>query len=293
MAEKNIQPGDDVTWNYGRGHPTGTVSEVKTDAGGKLEIETAGKTVHKNSDPENPAVHVEREGNDVVKRASELEKIPGGEQSAGTAGAGKGGGGTKEGGGEAKERVGDVAMKDTEGEKDAGEVKEKGPAAGEGEGQAPPTVGKEAEVGEKREREGDVVAHSTEKPPGEETRPLAAASTDATTTGEQGEAEKEAGKDAKKPKLDATDGDAETDAPAPGEGETTTKATPAKRGRGRGRAKTTSTAPTRTSARTKKGAAHAVDAEPQKPVEESAPAANGGAEQVATAMQEGGAEPAI
>jgi hypothetical protein len=49
------------------------VAEVKTS--GKLEIETAGKKVHKNADEPNPAVHVAREeGNDVVKRASELTK---------------------------------------------------------------------------------------------------------------------------------------------------------------------------------------------------------------------------
>ncbi|KAG6917748.1 hypothetical protein DXG01_001286 [Tephrocybe rancida] len=73
MADKNIQEGDDVTWNWGGGHPSGTVAEIKTD--GQLEIESKGKLVHKNADPSNPAVHVERSGNDVVKRASELTKL--------------------------------------------------------------------------------------------------------------------------------------------------------------------------------------------------------------------------
>ncbi|KAG5647368.1 hypothetical protein DXG03_000436 [Asterophora parasitica] len=73
MTDITIQPGDEVMWNFGNGHPTGTVAEVKTS--GQLEIETKGKLVHKNADPENPAVHVERSGNDVVKRASELTRL--------------------------------------------------------------------------------------------------------------------------------------------------------------------------------------------------------------------------
>ncbi|KAF9525208.1 hypothetical protein CPB83DRAFT_818928, partial [Crepidotus variabilis] len=80
MADKNIQEGDDVQWNWGSGHPKGTVAEIKED--GKLEIESKGKQVHKNASPENPAVHVARDGNDVVKRMSELEKIGDGETVA-------------------------------------------------------------------------------------------------------------------------------------------------------------------------------------------------------------------
>ncbi|KAG6872451.1 hypothetical protein C0995_009708 [Termitomyces sp. Mi166 len=93
MADKNIHEGDEgkfesilsgevsydrpysppVSWKWGTSEPSGTVAEVKTE--GKLEIETKGKLVHKNADPSNPAVHVERTGNDVVKRASELTKL--------------------------------------------------------------------------------------------------------------------------------------------------------------------------------------------------------------------------
>jgi len=61
-----------VTWNWGNGKPGGVVAEVRTE--GELAIKTAGKTVKKNADPENPALHVERSGNDVFKRASELNK---------------------------------------------------------------------------------------------------------------------------------------------------------------------------------------------------------------------------
>lgn len=76
--QAQFKPGDEVQWNYGSGHPTGTVAEVKTDAGGKLEIETKkGNTIHKKSDPENPAVRIgtDPSKSDVVKRASELTKI--------------------------------------------------------------------------------------------------------------------------------------------------------------------------------------------------------------------------
>lgn len=72
MADKGIKEGDTVSWKWGSGKPSGVVEEVKSS--GQLEIETAGRKVRKNADEDNPAVHVAREGNDVVKRASELAK---------------------------------------------------------------------------------------------------------------------------------------------------------------------------------------------------------------------------
>lgn len=66
-------PPNPVSWKWGSsGHPSGTVAEIKTH--GSLEIESKGKRVRRNADLDNPAVHVAREGNDVVKRASELTK---------------------------------------------------------------------------------------------------------------------------------------------------------------------------------------------------------------------------
>ncbi|TFK23024.1 hypothetical protein FA15DRAFT_621613, partial [Coprinopsis marcescibilis] len=197
MADKNIQPGDEVTWNYGKGHPSGTVAEVQTEAGGKLEIETAGKTVHKNSDPQNPAVHVEREGNDVVKRASELEKTgEAAEKENGKEGeTGKGG---QEANGEAH------------------------PAAAADASSAEKEPPKEAEVGEKRNRE-DVAKEGGEGEAAKEEVKTAAE--------EQKEiesAEQDAGKEAKKPKLDEG-ADAGTEAKT--EVQEKEKA-PAKRGRG-------------------------------------------------------------
>jgi len=60
-----------VTWNWGAGQPGGTVAETKTE--GEIAITSKrGNKIKKNASPGNPAVHVERSGNDVVKRASEL-----------------------------------------------------------------------------------------------------------------------------------------------------------------------------------------------------------------------------
>ncbi|KAK4997016.1 hypothetical protein LTR66_003506 [Elasticomyces elasticus] len=80
MAEKEIKKGDEVSWNWGSGHPSGTVGEIAKE--GELSIKSnKGNTIKKNADPEDPAVHIERAGNDVVKRAHELvvEKKAGGD----------------------------------------------------------------------------------------------------------------------------------------------------------------------------------------------------------------------
>lgn len=60
-----------MSWNWGGGAPGGTVAETKTE--GELAITTKrGNKVKKNAEPDNPAVRIERSGNDVVKKASEL-----------------------------------------------------------------------------------------------------------------------------------------------------------------------------------------------------------------------------
>ncbi|KAF5349085.1 hypothetical protein D9756_009422 [Leucocoprinus leucothites] len=119
MADKDIEVGNKVQWNYGAGHPQGVAAEIKTQPGEKVQIKSKkGNIVSRNADEENPAVRVERQGDgnnqDVVKRMSELEKV----------GEGEGGGGVAEG---KEEEVG----------------KEKGKEG----------VEKEVVVGEKRDRE--------------------------------------------------------------------------------------------------------------------------------------------
>ncbi|GAP85108.1 putative hmg-i hmg-y DNA-binding conserved site protein [Rosellinia necatrix] len=78
MAASKVKQGDKVSWNWGGGAPAGTVAETKDE--GEIAIQSKrGNTIKKNASPDDPAVHVERSGNDVVKRASELtvqEKAP-------------------------------------------------------------------------------------------------------------------------------------------------------------------------------------------------------------------------
>ncbi|KAF3007420.1 hypothetical protein E8E13_002977 [Curvularia kusanoi] len=72
MIQSRERKGDKVSWNWGSGQPGGEVAEVKEK--GEIAIESnRGNTIKKNAEPENPAVHIERSGNDVVKRASELQ----------------------------------------------------------------------------------------------------------------------------------------------------------------------------------------------------------------------------
>ncbi|KAI9661123.1 MAG: hypothetical protein M1821_009450 [Bathelium mastoideum] len=72
MADKDIKEGDEVSWQWSGGRPGGTAAEVAKE--GQVAIEShRGNTIAKNAEPDNPAVHVERPGNDVVKKASELD----------------------------------------------------------------------------------------------------------------------------------------------------------------------------------------------------------------------------
>ncbi|KAF3099087.1 hypothetical protein TWF102_004695 [Orbilia oligospora] len=69
----DLKPGDQAQWNWGQGHPSGTVTEVADH--GSLSIQSSnGNTITRNAEPSNPAVHLQQDsGTDVVKRASELE----------------------------------------------------------------------------------------------------------------------------------------------------------------------------------------------------------------------------
>lgn len=69
MAD-TVQVGDKVSWNWNGNQPSGTVGEVKA---GEVSVTShRGNEIKKTGDESNPAVHIERSGNDVVKRASEL-----------------------------------------------------------------------------------------------------------------------------------------------------------------------------------------------------------------------------
>ncbi|KAK5937158.1 hypothetical protein PMZ80_010699 [Knufia obscura] len=71
MAGGEPEKGDKVSWNWGGGAPGGEVAEKKTE--GEIAITSKkGNKIKKNAEPDNPAIHVKRSGNDVVKKASEL-----------------------------------------------------------------------------------------------------------------------------------------------------------------------------------------------------------------------------
>ncbi|TVY54351.1 hypothetical protein LCER1_G005041 [Lachnellula cervina] len=66
-----IQEGDKVSWNWNGSHPSGTASEVKP---GEVTVTShRGNDISKTGDGSNPAVHISRPGNDVVKTANELK----------------------------------------------------------------------------------------------------------------------------------------------------------------------------------------------------------------------------
>ncbi|OAP63318.1 hypothetical protein AYL99_02545 [Fonsecaea erecta] len=101
------EKGDKVTWNWGGGKPGGTVAEKKTE--GEVAITSKrGNKVKKNAEPNNPAVHIERSGQDVVKKASELQVE---EKANGDTGAAKADG-KKEGSTEAETKNGEKRKHD-------------------------------------------------------------------------------------------------------------------------------------------------------------------------------------
>jgi len=71
MPGETPEKGDKVSWPWNGAAPSGKVAETKEH--GEISIQSKrGNTIKKNAEPDNPAVHVERSGNDVVKKASEL-----------------------------------------------------------------------------------------------------------------------------------------------------------------------------------------------------------------------------
>ncbi|KAL8668285.1 MAG: hypothetical protein Q9168_007088, partial [Polycauliona sp. 1 TL-2023] len=73
MADSSVaEVGDQVSWQYGSSHPGGEVAEKKDE--GEIAIQSKrGNTIKRSAEPDNPAVHVARPGNDVVKQQSELQ----------------------------------------------------------------------------------------------------------------------------------------------------------------------------------------------------------------------------
>ncbi|KAI0005596.1 hypothetical protein F4779DRAFT_621035 [Xylariaceae sp. FL0662B] len=95
MPSEEPEKGDKVSWNWGGSAPGGTVAETK-DAGSVAVTSKRGNTIRKKAAPGDPAVRIERSGNDVVKRASELTVEGKKKKSSGKGGSGGGGKGRGE-----------------------------------------------------------------------------------------------------------------------------------------------------------------------------------------------------
>lgn len=68
-----VQVGDHVAWKWGGGMAEGHVSEVSDT---KMVKETKpGVDITRNGEPDNPALFIERDGNNVVKKQSEVYKM--------------------------------------------------------------------------------------------------------------------------------------------------------------------------------------------------------------------------
>lgn len=72
-----LKEGDEVSWKWGQGHPTG---EVKDVVDGTAEVKTKrGNTVKKDGDEENPAVVLNTGQSDAIKKVSQAllcESLP-------------------------------------------------------------------------------------------------------------------------------------------------------------------------------------------------------------------------
>ncbi|KAF8663694.1 hypothetical protein AX16_000869 [Volvariella volvacea WC 439] len=73
MADQ-LKKGQEVSWNWGGGQPSGKVSEVVEE--GKAQVKSnKGNTISRKAREGDPAVKVSRDGNDVVKLAHELNEV--------------------------------------------------------------------------------------------------------------------------------------------------------------------------------------------------------------------------
>jgi hypothetical protein len=198
-----------VSWSWGSGQPGGKVAEVKEQ--GEIAIESKrGNTIKKNASPNNPAVHVERSGNDVVKRASELQIE---EKAEGANGQQSNGDSKEEDDEPAEAETEDKGEKPTESEKRDEEMKDAS-SVEEKEEDAQPNGGAKAEA-TKDEAKEDAKDESKDDEKSEDDE-------EEVQTGdkrkvEDGPSEKAKGTEAdkdepatKKPKKDSADGEAET-----------------------------------------------------------------------------------
>jgi hypothetical protein len=150
-----------VSWNWGGGAPGGTVAEIKDN--GEIAIQSKRRnTIKKNASPDNPAVHIERSGNDVVKRASELNV----EEKASDSASGKKRKHKNEGDGPITENAEGKDVKKQKTEKKSVKTDQKNAKAGEEEKNAAPGHEEQKKKEEKKEEKMDEEAAPKKKAPG-------------------------------------------------------------------------------------------------------------------------------
>jgi len=71
MATEKIEKGDQVSWKWSGSRPSGEAVEVK-EQGDVSVTSNRGNTITRHGKEGDPAVHIARSGNDVVKNAHEL-----------------------------------------------------------------------------------------------------------------------------------------------------------------------------------------------------------------------------
>ena len=129
-----------VSWKWGSDNPSGEAAEVK--AGDVTVTSNKGNEITKHGSEDNPAVHIARPGNDVVKKASELT-VEGKDQSNGSSEEKK-----EEGSKDKEEASKEVEKKDepkVEAEEEAKEDKEEPKTNGKAKAGDKRTVDKQAE----------------------------------------------------------------------------------------------------------------------------------------------------
>ncbi len=68
---EELKKGDEVTWKYGKGKGTGTISEVHTD---DVEKTVQGAKVKRKGSDAEPALVIEQGKKKIIKSASEVKK---------------------------------------------------------------------------------------------------------------------------------------------------------------------------------------------------------------------------
>ncbi|KAL9602353.1 MAG: hypothetical protein Q9219_001919 [cf. Caloplaca sp. 3 TL-2023] len=228
MADSTVpEVGDQVSWAYGGGRPGGEVAEKKDE--GEIAIQSKrGNTIKRNAEPENPAVHVTRPGNDVVKRQSELDveekTAEGGEQQEKDGDANYASAPAVNQNNKPEEKTeGGLEVPSTNGDKE--KSKSPGPSKSPAQKKSPASKGKPQAIGKKRKAEeeqpeGDNEAAAAEEPPAKKARGRPKGTTK-DTSGAASKGKKTTAKETAAPKK------AEAPKEAPGDKE------PAKKGRGR------------------------------------------------------------